>query len=56
MSVALTVPEELHDPIRYPLVLVRPESIQPAARALYDYLQTEAAGAVFRRHGFGFLP
>jgi|SRR5579884_1183539 len=56
VEVSLTVPEELHVPIRYPLVLVRRESIQPEASALYDYLQSEAAGAVFRRHGFGFLP
>lgn len=56
VRVAFTVPDQLHEPIRYPLVLLRRDSMRPAARELYDYLQSDAAGAVFRRFGFGFLP
>jgi molybdate transport system substrate-binding protein len=48
---ALVVPEELHTPIRYPLVLLRHNS-SPAARAFYDFLGGEPAGAHFRKAGF----
>jgi molybdate transport system substrate-binding protein len=48
---ALEVPEELHTPIRYPLVLLR-RSSTPAARAFYDFLGGETAGASFRKAGF----
>jgi len=48
---ALVVPEELHSPIRYPLVLLRRNS-SPAVRAFYDFLGGETAGAHFRKAGF----
>lgn len=53
---ALTVPERLHTPIRYPLVLVRRRSARPAARRLYDYVGSARAEAVFRRAGFEVVP
>lgn len=52
VRVALEVPEGLHEPVRYPLVLLRAAADKPAARALYDYLGGEKAAAVFRRAGF----
>jgi molybdate transport system substrate-binding protein len=52
VRVAREVPESLHEPIRYPLVLVRRREARPAARALYDYLGGEEAAAVFRKAGF----
>ncbi|HZV04498.1 MAG TPA: molybdate ABC transporter substrate-binding protein [Gemmataceae bacterium] len=48
---ALEVPEELHTPIRYPLVLLR-RGGSSAARAFYDFLGGETAGAHFRKAGF----
>jgi molybdate transport system substrate-binding protein len=55
VRVAFTVPEDLHEPIRYPLVLLRKPKSHPAARKLYDYLGGEEAAAVFRRAGFTTL-
>jgi molybdate transport system substrate-binding protein len=55
VRVAFAVPQDLHPPIRYPLVLVRRSGAHPAARKLYDYLGGEAAAAVFRRAGFTVL-
>jgi molybdate transport system substrate-binding protein len=55
VRVALQVPEGLHPPIRYPLVLVRRDRDRPAARGFYDYLGGEAARAVFRRAGFSVV-
>jgi molybdate transport system substrate-binding protein len=52
VRVALEVPEDLHPPIRYPLVLVRRRGDSPSARALYDFLGSEAAQAHFRKAGF----
>jgi molybdate transport system substrate-binding protein len=52
VRVALEVPEALHGPVRYPLVLLRGAAGKPTARAFYDYLGEEKAAAVFRRAGF----
>jgi len=56
VRVAVRVREDLHPPIRYPLVLVRRDTMKPAARSLYTYLQGEAAAATFRRYGFDLVP
>jgi molybdate transport system substrate-binding protein len=56
VRVAYEVPEQLHQPIRYPLVLVRRELANPAAKRLYDYLAGDKAAAAFRRAGFQALP
>jgi molybdate transport system substrate-binding protein len=53
VRVALEVDAALHEPIRYPLVLVRREPIRDAARRFYEYLGSEKAAAVFERAGFG---
>jgi molybdate transport system substrate-binding protein len=52
VRVALQVPEDLHTPIRYPVVLLRRADAVPAARAFYDYLQGETVRAHFRKAGF----
>ncbi|HTU93914.1 MAG TPA: molybdate ABC transporter substrate-binding protein [Gemmataceae bacterium] len=51
VRIALEVPEDLHAPIRYPLVLLRRDG-PPAARALYDFLSGETAATHFRKAGF----
>jgi ABC-type molybdate transport system substrate-binding protein len=51
-------PEELHDPIVYPLALLKPASgSEPAdaAARLYDALQQPPAAEVFERRGFQWL-
>ena len=52
VRVALEVPEELHSPIRYPVVLVRRTGGSPAARAFYDFLNSQKARNHFREAGF----
>ncbi|HTU23093.1 MAG TPA: molybdate ABC transporter substrate-binding protein [Gemmataceae bacterium] len=52
VQTALEVPEDLHTPIRYPLVLVRRSGGSPAARAFYDFLSGDKALSHFRKAGF----
>ena len=44
-------PESSHPPIRYPMALVRGQETGEA-RAVYEYLLSPAAAAIFERHGF----
>jgi molybdate transport system substrate-binding protein len=44
-----------HDPIRYPLVLLKEGHKNPAARAFFEYLQSAPAQDTFKKHGFTFL-
>ncbi len=46
------VPAQLHAPLRQDAVLLAPGRANPAARALLDYLRTDAARAVIRAHGY----
>jgi molybdate transport system substrate-binding protein len=48
--------EDTHEPIVYPLVLLKDGEKKEAARRFVQYLQSPAAGAVFQKHGFRFLP
>jgi molybdate transport system substrate-binding protein len=50
VEVVGTVPEELHEPIRYPLALTA--HAKPAAAAFAAFLASEGAGRVFATHGF----
>jgi molybdate transport system substrate-binding protein len=45
----------LHDPIRYPLALLKNGRDTSHARAFYNYLQSPPAAAVFKKHGFTVL-
>jgi molybdate transport system substrate-binding protein len=56
VRIALEVNPELHDPIRYPIVLIRQEPAHPAARRFYDYLSSPHAAEVFKQAGFGVVP
>lgn len=49
VKVAYRFPAQSHPPIRYPLVRL---SDRDAAKALFDFLQSDTAGRVFERHGF----
>jgi molybdate transport system substrate-binding protein len=52
VAVAGTFPPSSHDPITYPVALVRGADT-PEARALLAFLGTPAAGAAFAKRGFG---
>lgn len=56
VRVALEVPENLHTPIRYPVVLIRRADGSPSARAFYDFLDSETAREHFRKAGFRVSP
>jgi molybdate transport system substrate-binding protein len=53
VRVAYEVPENFTVPIRYPLVTIKRDQPNPNAGRCADYLAGEAAGAVFRKAGFG---
>jgi molybdate transport system substrate-binding protein len=44
------IPANLHTPLKQRMVLLK--SAQPGAKALFEYLQTPAARAVFEKYGF----
>lgn len=48
------VPDELHEPLRQRMVLLRNAS--PAAIRLYDFMHAPASRAVFERYGFALPP
>jgi molybdate transport system substrate-binding protein len=51
VAIAGTFPETSHEPITYPIALVR-SGDQGAARTFYAYLTSAEARAIFTRHGF----
>jgi molybdate transport system substrate-binding protein len=52
VKVVLKIPSEAHDPIRYPLVLLKAAEGNAAAQSLFADLQSPEAAALFRQHGF----
>ena len=56
VRVLLDVPLESHDPIIYPLVLLKAAHSSSGPRALYRYLQSAAAAALFNKFGFTTRP
>jgi molybdate transport system substrate-binding protein len=55
VAVAMEIDRALTEPIVYPLVLLQSAAAKADARRLFDYLASDAAAAVFRRHGFTVL-
>lgn len=55
VHLALELDSSLHRRIRYPLLLLSCGSRQPAARDLFDYLQSSEAAGLFKKHGFSLL-
>jgi molybdate transport system substrate-binding protein len=49
-----TFPAGTHDPITYPAAITA-QSTSPQARAFLDYLSSDAARAIWQRHGFTVL-
>jgi len=50
--ILLEVPQELYDPIVYPLGLTVAGEKNPAAVAFYDFLSSAAAGEILKKFGF----
>jgi molybdate transport system substrate-binding protein len=47
--------DSTHDPIRYPLVLLKAGSDNKQARRFYEFLRSPPAAGVFKKHGFTWL-
>jgi molybdate transport system substrate-binding protein len=52
VEVACAIDPARHEPIVYPLVLLKASEQVPAAKRFYDYLQTSESREVFARFGF----
>ncbi|MCL4194516.1 MAG: molybdate ABC transporter substrate-binding protein, partial [Thermoguttaceae bacterium] len=52
VEVAAEIDPALCDPIVYPAVLLRSAAGKPAARQLFQFLQSAPAADILRRHGF----
>jgi molybdate transport system substrate-binding protein len=52
VEVVYQFPESSHDPIRYPLVLLKAGRDREPARQFYNYLRSPQAVEVFRKYGF----
>jgi molybdate transport system substrate-binding protein len=55
VEVVYTFDEKSHDPIRYPLVLLKHGQQNPAARKWFDYLGSAKAAKIFETYGFRLL-
>lgn len=54
-TVVMDLPESSHDPIVYPVALIKDSPQQEAAAAFYKFLQTDYASSVFEKYGFAVL-
>jgi len=53
VELVYTFPAETHDPIRYPLVLLK--TANPSARSFFEYVQSSEAKGIFAKYGFSIL-
>ena len=56
VRIVASFPPGSHAPIVYPAAAVRREGASGESGAFLDFLRSEAAAAVFRKHGFDLLP
>lgn len=52
VRVVASAPDSSHDPIVYPVAVLRGSGSEQAARQFVDYLATPPAQAIFEKHGF----
>ena len=52
VRVVATAPESMHDPIIYPVVVVKGGRNEDAARKFVEFLNSPIAHAIFMKHGF----
>jgi molybdate transport system substrate-binding protein len=55
VRLALAIRGDLHDPIRYPAVLIKKDVIKPTAQQFFEYLWSPSAKKVFQKAGFGVV-
>ncbi|MEM9806817.1 MAG: molybdate ABC transporter substrate-binding protein, partial [Cyanobacteria bacterium P01_D01_bin.56] len=55
VKVLSTVPEEFHQPIVYPIAVVKNSLYPKAAQAFIDFLTTDSAQAIFTEFGFSSI-
>ncbi len=51
----IDLPEDSHDPIVYPVAMIKDSAQSEAAVKFYDFLQTDYAKGVFEKYGFTVL-
>jgi len=47
-----TAPESTHDPIVYPVAVIKGSRNEEASRRFVEFLRSPAAQAIFMKHGF----
>jgi molybdate transport system substrate-binding protein len=52
IDLVYTFPATSHEPIRYPLVLLKAGDSSSTARSFFEYIQSDRAREIFARHGF----
>jgi molybdate transport system substrate-binding protein len=52
IDLVYTFPANSHEPIHYPLVLLKAGDSSASARTFFEYIQSERARKIFARHGF----
>jgi molybdate transport system substrate-binding protein len=52
VRIVATAPEASHDPIVYPVAVMKGSPNENAARGFVDYLESSAAKGIFVEHGF----
>ncbi len=52
VRVVATAPDATHDPIVYPIAVIKGSKNEQAARSFVDYLSSARAKAIFVKHGF----
>jgi molybdate transport system substrate-binding protein len=55
VDLVYSFPPETHDPIRYPLILLKAGRAPSRARAFFEYLRSPKANDIFAKHGFSIL-
>ncbi len=56
VKVALSLPNNLTEPILYPMVLIKKSDANPAAEKFYAELSSPESLEIFRKYGFDVLP
>lgn len=55
VKVLIAIPTDLHEPILYPIAVLKRSSNPQAAQSILEFLTTNAAQTIFRRYGFRTL-
>ncbi|WP_369901446.1 molybdate ABC transporter substrate-binding protein [Bacillus manliponensis] len=56
VNIASTIQSDTHEPIHYPVGVIKNTKHKKEAAAFYQYLQSKEATTIFQKHGFKVLP